>query len=358
MAEEGDSEDRTEAASARRLQSAREEGHVPLSREVPAVAGLAAAALALTMAAPASVQRAAPVLAGFLEHLGQIDPLSPDVLHAALIAAGRLAMPFVLAVLAAGVAATLLQTGFLFTPAALRVDPGRLSPLAGFRRLFGPDNGFEALKSLLKLGVLGFVVWRVLVAGAPSLPGMLTRGPAALLDAATRWILHAVLALLVAQGAIAVLDLLWVRLRHARQLRMSRQELREEAKETEGNPHVKARLRQIRHLRARKRMLAAVPKAAVVVTNPTHYAVALAYERGRGAAPRVVAKGVDSMAARIRAVAEENRVPLVANPPLARALYRVELDAEIPPEHYKAVAGIIAYVWRLDRRVGGARRGG
>lgn len=357
MAEDGESEDRTEAASARRLQSAREEGHVPLSREVPAVASLAAAALALTMAMPGSVRQAAPALAGLLAHLGQVDPLSPAVLHTALAASARLAAPFVLAVLAAGLAATLLQTGFLFTPSALRVDLGRLSPLGGFRRLFGPENGFEALKSLLKVGVLGLVAWRVLVSGAVSLPEMLARGPAALLDAAARWILHAMLALLLAQAAIAGLDLLWVRLRHARQLRMSRQELREEAKETEGNPHVKARLRQIRHLRARKRMLAAVPKAAVVVTNPTHYAVALAYERGRGAAPRVVAKGVDSMAARIRAVAEENRVPLVANPPLARALYRVEIDAEIPPEHYKAVAGIIAYVWRLDRRAGEARSG-
>ena len=131
---------------------------------------------------------------------------------------------------------------------------------------------------------------------------------------------------------------------------MSRHDILEEQKETEGDPRVKARLRQIRNFRARKRMLAAVPKATVVITNPTHYAVALAYDRAKHAAPRVVAKGVDTLAARIREVAEANRVPLVANPPLARALYRVELDADIPAEHYQAVAEIIAYVWRLGRQ--------
>ena len=354
MAEEASAEDRTEAASSRRLQKAREDGHVPLSRELPAAAGLGAAALVAMMVTPSAVQGAVPLLAGYLANLGRIDPSDPAVLHAAFMTAVRLAGPFVLAVLAAAVAVTLLQTGFLLNLSGLRADFGRLSPLAGLRRLVGVENAMEAGKSLLKTAVFGAVVWRVLVAGAPALPSMLERSPAALLDAAVRWILQLILMLLVVQAVIAGADVLWVRLRHARQLRMSRQELREEAKETEGNPHVKARLRQIRHLRARRRMLASVPKAAVVVTNPTHYAVALAYDGGHGGAPRVVAKGVDSMAARIRAVAEENRVPLVANPPLARALYRVELDAEIPPEHYKAVAGIIAYVWRLDRRIASA----
>jgi flagellar biosynthesis protein FlhB len=141
----------------------------------------------------------------------------------------------------------------------------------------------------------------------------------------------------------------WVRYRHAAQLRMSRQELRDEHKESEGDPHLKARLRHIRRQRSKRRMMDAVPKAAVVITNPTHYAVALVYESGDKAAPRIVAKGVDAMAARIRMVAQENRVPLVPNPPLARALYKLPLDSEIPREHFQVVAGIIAYVWRLRR---------
>jgi len=153
------------------------------------------------------------------------------------------------------------------------------------------------------------------------------------------------LAALVAFAGIAVLDLMWVRYRHASQLRMSKQELREEAKESEGDPTMKARRRQIRQAQGRRRMMSAVPRAAVVVTNPTHYAVALAYG-GDSAAPKVVAKGADAMAARIREAAQQAGVPLVANPPLARALWRLDLEAEIPPEHYQAVAEIIAYVWR------------
>ena len=136
-------------------------------------------------------------------------------------------------------------------------------------------------------------------------------------------------------------------------MRMTRQEVRDEHKESDGDPQIKARRRALQRQRARRRMLAAVPKATVVVTNPTHFAVALAYERAGGAAPRVVAKGMDEVARRIREVAMATGVPLVANPPLARALHQVALDAEIPAEHYKAVAEIIAYVWRLRTRLGG-----
>ena len=128
---------------------------------------------------------------------------------------------------------------------------------------------------------------------------------------------------------------------------MSKQEVREEQKDLEGNPLIKARIRRIRYMRARRRMMMAVPKATVVVTNPTHYAVALSYDRAKNAAPRVVAKGVDTVAARIREIARQNNVPIVANPPLAQALYQQPLDTDIPMEHYKAVAEIIAYVWRL-----------
>jgi len=138
-------------------------------------------------------------------------------------------------------------------------------------------------------------------------------------------------------------------------MRMSRQDQVDEQKEAEGDPRHKAKLRALRRARARRRMMAAVPTATVVITNPTHYAVALAYERGTQAAPRVVAKGTDEVAARIRAIARDSRVPLIANPPLARALHQVEVDAEVPAEHFKAVAEIIAYVWRLRDQVAGRR---
>jgi flagellar biosynthetic protein FlhB len=352
MAEGADQEDRTEAATPRRLQKARDEGQAPISRELPAFAGLAAATLALTMAAPGAAHEATLRLAGLLARAHEID-LSDGgagALHLAMAAALRTAAPFVLAALAAGVAAVLLQSGFLMNLAALRPDPKRISPAAGLKRLFGADNLMESGKSLAKLAVVATAVWQVLKAS----PQRLAQAPfwdlRTLMDRTMREVMQVLLAVLAAQAAIAVLDVFWVRLRHARGLRMSREDIRQEHKETEGEPHVKARLKQIRMLRGRKRMLAAVPKATVVLTNPTHYAVALAYDRARNAAPRVVAKGVDAMAARIRETAEENKVPLVANPPLARALYRVELDTEIPQEHYQAVAEIIAYVWRLGQR--------
>ena len=143
------------------------------------------------------------------------------------------------------------------------------------------------------------------------------------------------------------------RLKLTRSLRMSREEIKQESRESDGDPRVKARLRKLRMARARARMMAQVPKATVVVTNPTHYAVALAFDRAKQAAPRVVAKGADEVAARIREMAREHNVPLVSNPPLARALFRLELDTEIPAEHFQVVAEIIAYVWRLRGRVRG-----
>jgi flagellar biosynthetic protein FlhB len=356
VAEEQDQDDRTEAATPRRLQRAREEGHLPVSRELPVLAGLAGVALVLSMAAPAAAERLLPQLGMFLGRLHTLD-LSDGgatALRLAGLAALGAGAPFVLAALLGGVAGVLLQIGFLFNPAALRVDPGRISPLAGLRRLLGLDNLMEAVKSIAKIAAVGVALWFTLAGDVRLLAGAPQWDVRVLAGRIGAELLRVLFAVLAVQAAIAGLDLFWVRLRHARSMRMSRHDIHEETKETDGDPKVKARLRQLRMQRARRRMLAAVPKATVVITNPTHYAVALVYDRAKNAAPRVVAKGVDTMAARIREVAEANKVPLVANPPLARALHRVELDTDIPAEHYQAVAEIIAYVWRLNARVRGA----
>lgn len=260
----------------------------------------------------------------------------------------RATAPLFALVLVAGAGAVLGQTGFLFSPATLRPSLARISPAAGVRRLLGPDSLIEAGKSLVKLLVVGVAVWRALAADMPALAQAPFQDVAGLPVRLAAVLARLLVSVLAAQAGIAVLDLAWVRFRHARGLRMSREDIREEHKETDGDPRVKARLRRVRLQRARRRMLAAVPKATVVITNPTHYAVALAWTDN--AAPRVVAKGVDSMAERIRDVAREHAVPLVPNPPLARVLYRLDLDAEVPAEHYKAVAEIIAFVWRLRGR--------
>jgi flagellar biosynthetic protein FlhB len=348
MADESQQEDRTEAATPRRLQKARERGQVPVSRELTTFAGLAAVTLAIVATGPQAVHGLALRLSVFLARMHALS-VGPPVIRLAG-AALAWAAPLVLAALLAGVAAVLLQTRFLLSSQGLRPDFARISPRAGLRRMLSPESAIEAGKSLAKIAVLGIVSWRVLLADLPGLLSAPFGEPAQILGRAAGPVLHILLVVLAVQAGIAALDYFWVALRHNRSLRMSRHDILEEQKETEGDPRLRARLRQIRGLRARRRMLAAVQKATVVVTNPTHYAVALAYDRAKHAAPRVVAKGVDSLAARIREVAEANRVPVVANPPLARALYRVEVDADIPAEHYQAVAEIIAYVWRLTRQ--------
>ena len=341
-------EDRTEAATPRRLERARSEGSVAVSREVPALAGLGAATLMLSMLGSSMGH-------GFTNRLGAMfDVSAPRDLGAAMVQAAItvavVAGPLILGVLVASIAASLLQTGLVLRPIALMPDLERLNPMRGLKRLFGMAGLVEAGKSVVKLGVLGFAAYHVMAGGIAALGSAALWLPDQLADRIMRQVMQLAMTLLAAQAVIAGADVWWVRHKHAKDLRMSKEELRQEAKEADGNPQIKQRLRQIRMSRARKRMMAAVPTATVVVTNPTHYAIALMYDREKGGAPRVVAKGVDEVAARIRAVAQDHRVPLVANPPLARALYKVELDAEIPAEHFKVVAEVIAYVWRLRGR--------
>lgn len=330
---------------------AREEGSVAFSRELSALGSLAAVAAVLLMLGPSLAIGLATQLGGLLAHAGALHFGSEGSTAFTFAVAGafRAAAPFALAALVGGVALSLLQTGFLFRSEALMPDPSRLSPTRWLRRMASADGLFEHGKSLVKLAVIAVALWKTLADRLPAIGSALGLSPAGLVEQTDADIISLLWPLLAALALIAVGDILWVRLRHARSLRMSREEVREELKETEGDPHLKAHLRRVRTARMKRRMLGAVKKATVVVTNPTHYAVALVYERGGSAAPRVVAKGVDAMAARIRELAEEHRVPVVANPPLARALYQVEVDTEIAPEHYKAVAEIIAYVWRLAR---------
>lgn len=351
---EQDAEDRTEAATPRRLQKAREEGQVPLTREASSFAVLAVTTLVLAMVAPAAVRGLAQHLAVLLERSWEFDPVA--ALRFAIFEGLRVAAPFVLAAMFAGAAAVLLQSGFLINTKALEPDLARISPLAGFKRIFGArtlvETGKAVIKAMVAVGALAFVMSSAL----PALRGSMAWSAAEQAHRIGRMMVEMLTAAAAVQGVVAGADMLRARLKFLRDLRMSREDLRQEMRETEGDPQIKGRLRALRMQRARRRMMAAVKKATVVVVNPTHYAVALAYQRGVGGAPKVVAKGVDAVAARIRAEAEEHNVPIVANPPLARALYKVELDAEIPAEHFKAVAEIIAYIWRLKSRAGGARR--
>jgi len=339
-------QDRTEEPTQRRIEKAREEGHVALSREAVTFAALGFGTLGLFAALPLLGTRMMAAMRGLLESAQRVDP------HRAaweVAGAGLVVVLGVAGLVAAGAtAAVLLQTRGLFSAKGMKPSADKLSPMAGFKRLFGAEGQLEFLRSLLKLGIVGAALWWA-AARPDTFLHLLGAAPEGLLRAAADAALGLMTAALAAFGILAALDLVLVGLRHRHRLRMSRDDLRQEMKESEGDPHLRQKRRQIRETRARRRMLAEVPKAAVVITNPTHYAVALSYARGSDAAPAVVARGVDSLAARIREVAMQNKVPIIANPPLARALYPIEPGTEIPPQHYQAVAEIIAYVWRLGR---------
>ncbi|MBU8537682.1 EscU/YscU/HrcU family type III secretion system export apparatus switch protein [Falsiroseomonas tokyonensis] len=340
--EGGDAADRTEAATPRRIEKAREDGQVAMSREAVGWAALAGGTLAAMLALPVTGSEMLRAMRATLER-GHALEMTDTVLR--LSGHGLMAvLPVAAAAGFGAVAATLLQTGGLVTAKNMAPRLDKISPWAGLKRLVSPESAVELLRNLLKLGLVGVALWYAL-GDLQEIQAALHQAPGALPATAGAAALRLMLAALVAFAGIAGLDVMWVRYRHFSRLRMSKQELREEAKDSEGDPMLKARRRQMRQAQGRRRMMAAVPRADVVVTNPTHYAVALSYG-GDSAAPKVVAKGVDAMAARIRDVAQQHGVPLVANPPLARALWRLEVDAEIPPEHYQAVAEIIAYVWR------------
>jgi len=344
--DDGDAEDRQEAASSRRLEKAREDGQVPNSREASGFAALLLAVLAATAVLPSMGRDLLRSLRGILERGHELTPYQAlDVLMPSVL----VLLPVLAAAALGAAATTLLQTRGLVSAKGLAPQLSRLSPLAGIKRLVGAEPLIEFLKTLLKMAPVGAAIWHA--GAAPALLETVLHQPAAtLLDIVADQGLRLVAATLAAFALLAAADVFLVHFRHLRRLRMSRQDMKEEAKDSEGDPHIKGKQKAIRQQRARQRMMAAVPRAAVVITNPTHYAVALGYDEGSSAAPKILAKGADEVAARIREAARESGVPLVSNPPLARALFKLPLETEIPAEHYQAVAEIIAFVWRARAR--------
>ena len=344
-------QDKTEEATPRRIEKAREEGQIALSREVVGFVALGFALIGMTLGLPPLGAELMRGMRGILENAHQ---LQVGLVGTEMIRLGLLAVLPVLALAMIGaIAGTMLQSRGLVSAKGLKPQFSRINPASGIKRLLGVEGGIEFLRTLIKLGVVCAALWWA-IGNFSDLRTVLSLGPGDLLHLMVRAAMNLFIAAMIAFAAIAVLDYLVVRFRHLHKLRMTRQEVREEVKESEGDPMIKGRIKSIRMARARRRMMAAVPKAAVVITNPTHYAVALAYDENSQAAPKVVAKGTEAVAARIRALAEESNVPLVSNPPLARALFKLELETEIPAEHYQAVAEIIAYVWRLRGRAGAA----
>ena len=343
-----DSASRTEEATPHRLEQARKDGDVPKSMELSQAFALAGAFGALVMGGSGMAATLAQQLTPFIAHPDSIHLQGQEGVGVAWQVAMAFA-PILLAVMGgtmlAGAGGNIIQQGVLFTTKKLAPDPSRINPAEGFKRLFGIDGIANFIRSFLKVLLVIAVAWWVLAPHAGQVPNLVGMAPAGILAYSAGVGTNLIFAVVALLAVIGIIDFVWQRQRHMQRLKMTKEELKEDFRQNEGDPHIKARQRSIRMQRARQRMIQNVPKATVVVMNPTHYAVALRYEQGATPAPECVAKGMDDVALRIREVAEEAGVPIIEDPPLARALYAaVEIDQIIPTDHYEAVAKIIGFI--------------
>lgn len=352
MADDNDLE-RTEPASPRRLEKAREEGQVPRSQELTTFTLLIAASGSLWVIGSIIIQKLSAVLESGLR-IEQEIAFNPALLLPRLF---QLALDGLLAIapllgwlVIIALLAPMLLSGWLFSSKALFPDFKRLNPVNGFKRIFSSRGLIELVKAIAKAVIIGGVAAGIIWSHKQDVLDLIGMPLDISLISMGRLIGWTFMLIVGAMLLIVLIDVPFQIWNHARQLRMSREDLRKEAKEDEGDPQVKARIRSVQREMARRRMMAEVPKADVVVTNPTHYAVALKYQDRSMRAPKVVAKGTQLIAARIRELADEHHIPVLEVPPLARALYHhVELDTEIPETLYTAVAHVLAYIFQLKR---------
>ncbi len=347
-----DDSERTEDPTQKRLQDALEKGDVAKSQEVNTWFIIAGATLVLSTFSGSMGSGILDPMRNLIANSWMIRTDGPGLMvllqqleYAVIVAVG---VPFLMLMLAA-IAGNMIQHRLVWSTESLKPKLSKISPAAGFKRIFGKQAVANFAKGLFKVGALGAVMTLVLWPERHRLESMVHFDPATLMGVTTGMTMHLLGAVVAMLAAVAVADYFFQYRQWYERQKMTLQEMKEEYKQSEGDPHVKGRIRQLRQQRMKKRMMAAVPKASVIITNPTHYSVALAYDRGM-AAPVCVAKGVDNIAFKIREIAKQHDIPIVENVPLARSLYAtVDIDEEIPVEHYHAVAEIIGFVMRLKR---------
>jgi flagellar biosynthetic protein FlhB len=357
LAEGPDKDSKTEEATPRKLDDARKKGDVAKSPDVASALSLMGASAVILMGGSWFATRLAEQLVPFVAsphamvgafHAGAGIEIGAQALWAAL----PIIAVVMLATIVGGSAGNLMQSGLIFTNEKIKPKWSKVNPLEGMKRIFGPDGLVQFIKTLLKLIATGWIAWAVLKPHTRELEHLAAMGPAAILPLVRDLAVALLGAMLFFLAVTSAVDWLWQRYRFAERMKMSREELKEDFKQAEGDPHVKAKLKQIRAQKSRQRMMQNVETATVVVTNPTHYSVALRYEPDKGdAAPICVAKGVDTLALRIREKAREHGVPVIENVPLARALYAsVDVDQTIPREHFEAAAKVIGFVLGARKR--------
>lgn len=352
MAEE-DKSSKTEEPTERRLTQQREKGNVPRSREVNNFFMLLAILLAILTTLPLAFHRMMNVMGGMFVEAGRLRVKGVDLMNIA----GTLSMellviltPTLLLLVALAALATFGQNGFIFSVEPIQPKLEKISLIKGFGRIFSLKSIVEFLKSLVKMVIIGVVLAIIVYQHRDDfmlMPDMSVMGA---VETTQDLAVLMILGVLAIAMVMAILDLIYQRFEYRKDNRMSHKDLRDEYKETEGDPYIKQRQRQLRRERAMQNMMQNVPKAQVVVTNPTHYAVALGYQQGVDAAPKVLAMGVDHMAMKIRELAQENNIPFVEDPLLARALYaKADIGEEVPLEMYEAVARVISYIFALKK---------
>jgi len=350
MAESSNAE-KTEPASAKRLRDARKNGDIPRSREVSTFTVLMTAGTGLWMLGGGVIHKLSSTLERGLS-LNRDQITNPNLLieRVAVDIGGVIlaCLPLAIAIMLVGVASPLLIGGWNFTAKSFMPNFGKMNPLNGLGNMVSTNSLIELLKAVAKALLVGAVAWYVLMSEKDAVIGLALEPLGTATGHLTSLLVKAFMIMVGSLGAIAVLDGPYQKWHYANKLKMTRQEVIQESKESDGNPQIKGRIRQLQREMARKRMMSNVPTADVVVTNPTHFAVALKYADGQKGAPRVVAKGTDEVAARIREIAKENKVALLEAPALARALYKhADIDDEIPEALYSAVAEVLAYVYQL-----------
>lgn len=348
-------QEKTEQASEKRRREFREKGQVAQSREVQTAALLTTSLLLWFFYAPFFWAQLSRLVATFWRTAGELEMTPLSIVNLMTATFGKMALmlaPPLILVLVAGFLASFLQIGWLFTGKPLVPDLKKLDPVEGAKKFVSKRSLVELVKSLAKVLLVGVIAFRAVSAEFEQALYLIDMD----VSETVRYVGRVgAVVLLKSSGVLillAVLDFLFVRWEMEQKMKMSKQEQKEEYKETEGDPYIKSRIRSIQQQVARKRMMAEVPKADVIITNPTHLSIALAYRRGEMEAPQVVAKGADHLAMRIRDLAREHNIPMVENVPVARALYKVEIGREIPEEMFKAVAEILAYVYNVKRNKG------
>lgn len=353
MADEPDKSEKTEDPSQKKLDDARKKGDMARSQEVTSWFTMLGSGLLFAVMAPVTTVALSDKLKNLLGHAGQIDLSEAayrgffnDLAYSIMLIA---IVPLFLLALT-GVAGNLIQNAPILSVEPIKPKWNRVSPLQGAKRLFSSEALVNFAKGLLKIAVVSTAMFIAMWPERDRLDTLATAELNVVLEIFLQMALKIFAVVIAVVTVIAIADYMYQRFKWWEKQKMTVKEVKDEYKQQEGDPHVKARIRQIRSEKARKRMMAAVPDATVVVTNPTHYAVALKYEPGM-AAPVCVAKGMDRIALRIRELAEQSEVPVVENPPLARALHAsVDLEEPVPTEHFKAVAEVIGFVMRLRDR--------